>query len=120
MVARLGVVLKDIHIPDAILANASQFVKRVDSPGVAATAEQFRIYIRARMLLTASVESSVDGMSAGFQCAGCGEWNEATVDESAGRSQIYVEDCQICCKPNLLHVEWDGQTQQAVIRAELE
>src|SRR6266550_1739767 len=26
-------------------------------------------------------------MEAGFQCAGCGEWNQTTVDESAGRSQ---------------------------------
>jgi hypothetical protein len=59
-------------------------------------------------------------MTAGFQCAGCGEWNEAAVDESAGRTQTYVEDCQVCCKPNLLRVEWDRQTQAAVIRAELE
>ena len=26
------------------------------------------------------------GMEAGFQCAGCGEWNETSVDESAGRN----------------------------------
>jgi len=31
-------------------------------------------------------------MIAGFQCAGCGEWNETTVDSSAGRQQSYVED----------------------------
>ena len=31
---------------------------------------------------------------AGFQCAGCGEWNEIVVDESAGGRQHYVEDCQ--------------------------
>jgi len=47
---------------------------------------------------------------AGFQCAGCGEWNETTVDESAGGSQSYVEDCQVCCKPNLLTVRYnDGE-----------
>lgn len=59
-------------------------------------------------------------MDTGFQCAGCGEWNETPVDESAGRNQGYVEDCQVCCKPNLLHVsyhpEWDG----FLITAELE
>jgi len=22
------------------------------------------------------------------------------VDESAGRRQSYIEDCQVCCKPN--------------------
>ncbi len=59
-------------------------------------------------------------MSGGFQCAGCGEWNETTVDESAGCHQIYVEDCQVCCRPNLLRVEWNRQTQDVVIRSELE
>jgi hypothetical protein len=37
-------------------------------------------------------------MPAGFQCAGCGEWNETVVDSSAGTEQSYVEDCQVCCK----------------------
>ena len=46
---------------------------------------------------------------AGFQCAACGEWNETSVDASAGRRQQYVEDCQVCCKPNLLRVEYDGE-----------
>ena len=59
-------------------------------------------------------------MNAGFQCAGCGEWNETTLDESAGRNQTYVEDCQICCKPNLLHTRYDPETQQCVVDAELE
>lgn len=44
-------------------------------------------------------------METGFQCAGCGEWNQITVDESAGRTQSYVEDCQVCCKPNVLPVQ---------------
>ena len=38
-------------------------------------------------------------MDAGFQCAGCGEWNVTSVDPSAGRRQEYVEDCQVCCRP---------------------
>ena len=59
-------------------------------------------------------------MQAGFKCAGCGEWNETTVDNSAGRQQCYVEDCQICCKPNVLHIEYDASAQDYVIRAELE
>ena len=46
-------------------------------------------------------------METGFQCAGCGEWNQTTVDESAGRNQSYVEDCQVCCKPNVLRVQYD-------------
>ena len=59
-------------------------------------------------------------MESGFQCAGCGEWNTTTVDDSAGRIQSYIEDCQVCCKPNLLRVEYDSAQQEFVITAELE
>ena len=59
-------------------------------------------------------------MAMGFQCAGCGEWNETSVDESAGRNQVYVEDCRVCCKPNVLHVSYDPDLDQTVIAAELE
>jgi hypothetical protein len=56
----------------------------------------------------------------GYQCAGCGEWNTAFVDESAGSRQSYVEDCQVCCRPNVLRVEWDRSAKEFVISAELE
>jgi Cysteine-rich CPXCG len=59
-------------------------------------------------------------MECGFQCAGCGEWNVTTVDDSAGRTQSYVEDCQVCCKANLLHIEHNPTEQEFVITAELE
>jgi Cysteine-rich CPXCG len=59
-------------------------------------------------------------MDAGFQCAGCGEWNETSVDVSAGMQQGYIEDCQVCCKPNLLRVSYDPETQEFVITAQLE
>jgi hypothetical protein len=59
-------------------------------------------------------------MQSGFQCAGCGEWNETDVDESAGRRQQYVEDCQVCCRPNRLDIMWGGDEGQFVIAAELE
>ena len=57
-------------------------------------------------------------MEASFQCAGCGEWNEIFVDGSAGGRQQYVEDCQVCCKPNLLSVEIESDDVR--ITAELE
>jgi len=59
-------------------------------------------------------------MEAGFQCASCGEWNVTTVDESAGGRQSYVEDCQVCCKPNVLRIEYDNSAQEFFIAAELE
>jgi cysteine-rich CPXCG protein len=59
-------------------------------------------------------------MVSGYVCAGCGEWNETSVDESAGSRQRYVEDCQVCCKPNVLRVSWDADADEFVIDAELE
>jgi hypothetical protein len=59
-------------------------------------------------------------MVSGYVCAGCGEWNETTVDESAGSRQRYVEDCQVCCKPNLLRANWDAGAEEFTIDAELE
>lgn len=59
-------------------------------------------------------------LATGFQCAGCGEWNETVVDESAGNHQAYVEDCQVCCKPNVLAVVWDRSAKEYAILAELE
>jgi len=59
-------------------------------------------------------------MVSGYVCAGCGEWNETSVDESAGSRQRYVEDCQVCCKPNLLCVSWDAGAGEFAIDAELE
>jgi hypothetical protein len=55
-----------------------------------------------------------------YQCAGCGEWNDTFVDESAGGYQQYVEDFQVCCKPNLLNIRWSTADGVFVIHAELE
>ena len=66
----------------------------------------------------ASVGGRLD-MIAGFQCAGCGECNETVVDPTAGVKQSYVEDCQVCCKPNVLRVTWDKSAGEYVISAEL-
>jgi hypothetical protein len=59
-------------------------------------------------------------MLSGFQCSFCGEWNETVVDSSAGTRQSYVEDCQVCCKPNVLQIIWDASAGEYVILAELE
>ena len=58
--------------------------------------------------------------AAGFQCAGCGEWIETTVDESVGSKQQYVEDCQVCCQPNVLTIRWAVLAQEFAITSELE
>jgi hypothetical protein len=59
-------------------------------------------------------------VSTGFQCAGCGEWNEITVDSAGARRQMYVEDCQVCCRPNLLTIEYDRDMEEFSVSAVLE
>jgi hypothetical protein len=38
-------------------------------------------------------------METEVSCPYCGEANAIVIDESAGASQQYVEDCQVCCQP---------------------
>jgi Cysteine-rich CPXCG len=40
-----------------------------------------------------------------YVCDACGEEIVIPVDLSAGESQEYVEDCPVCCRPNIIHVE---------------
>ena len=42
-----------------------------------------------------------------YICDSCGEEIVIPVDLSAGTSQEYVEDCPVCCRPNVIHVEFD-------------
>lgn len=44
-------------------------------------------------------------LDATFDCAYCGETVWTTVDPSGGRHQSYTEDCQVCCRPNVLTIE---------------
>ncbi len=45
-----------------------------------------------------------------YQCAVCGELNETVYDESAGALQEYIEDCQVCCRPNVIRVSVDEES----------
>lgn len=44
---------------------------------------------------------------ASYVCDACGEEIVVPIDISAGESQEYVEDCPVCCRPNVVHVEID-------------
>jgi DNA-directed RNA polymerase subunit RPC12/RpoP len=48
-----------------------------------------------------------------YVCAACGEEIVTPLDLSAGSDQDYVEDCPVCCHPNVLHVqvEEDGEVR---------
>ena len=44
---------------------------------------------------------------ASYICDNCGEEIVVPLDITAGRHQHYVEDCPVCCSPNVLIVEFD-------------
>ena len=58
--------------------------------------------------------------TAEFSCAFCGEINTTFVDFSAGMSQSYVEDCQVCCRPNVLFIQIDEDSLEVDIEADCE
>jgi hypothetical protein len=49
-----------------------------------------------------------------YVCDACGEEIVVPLDLSAGESQEYVEDCPVCCRPNVIHVEIDEQGEARV------
>lgn len=55
-----------------------------------------------------------------YTCAYCGETNLTFIDLSAGTQQSYVEDCQVCCQPNVLYVQIDNETLDVQIDSEPE
>ena len=44
-----------------------------------------------------------------YICGECGEEIVVPVDLSAGHEQDYVEDCPVCCRANVIHVEIDPE-----------
>lgn len=44
---------------------------------------------------------------ASYICDSCGEEVVIPVDLTAGHSQEYVEDCPVCCCPNVIRVDVD-------------
>ena len=56
---------------------------------------------------------------ASYICDSCGEEIVVPVDLSAGGNQTYVEDCPVCCCPNVLTVEVHGDGD-VFVRAEAE
>ena len=55
-------------------------------------------------------------LDATVTCPYCGQAVEITLDPGSGRSQEYVEDCQVCCRPWTVRVEYgdDGTAEVSV------
>lgn len=48
-------------------------------------------------------------MDVEIRCPYCAETLTVVVDESGGRMQSYVEDCQVCCQPIQVRARVDGE-----------
>jgi hypothetical protein len=59
------------------------------------------------------------GLEATFMCAYCLQSNTITVDVTEGTRQEYIEDCQVCCRPNVLHIVVDEELEFATVDAEI-
>ncbi len=46
-------------------------------------------------------------LEAEYICDSCGEAIVIPIDAAAGSEQNYVEDCPVCCAPNIVHLEID-------------
>ena len=46
---------------------------------------------------------------ASYVCDACGEEVVIPLDISQGVNQEYVEDCPVCCRANLIHIEIDDR-----------
>ena len=42
-----------------------------------------------------------------YICDACGEEIMIPLDPSAGTDQEFVEDCPVCCRPNVVHIKVD-------------
>lgn len=42
---------------------------------------------------------------ASYICDGCGEEIVIPIDPSGGAEQSFVEDCPVCCRPSVIHVD---------------
>jgi hypothetical protein len=54
-----------------------------------------------------------------YICAYCFQLNEIVLDASGGEEQEYIEDCEVCCRPNSLSITIDVISRTAEIRADV-
>jgi hypothetical protein len=47
-------------------------------------------------------------MEVDVDCPYCGEPVSLWIDETGGRTQTYIEDCGVCCKPIQVTARHDG------------
>src|SRR5262249_41033634 len=50
---------------------------------------------------------SATAEAASYVCPACLETVDTFPDPGGGQAMSYVEDCSVCCRPNVLAVTWD-------------
>jgi Cysteine-rich CPXCG len=56
-------------------------------------------------------------MSSLYQCPHCGEQVDTAPDQGGGEEQEYVEDCPVCCRPNLIRATYSADEDEFHIEA---
>lgn len=52
-----------------------------------------------------------------YRCGACGEPSTVFVDPGGGSHQSYIEDCQVCCRPNRLDITIDPESGETTVNS---
>jgi hypothetical protein len=52
-----------------------------------------------------ALSSSID-----LTCPFCGSLDSIAIDEGGGAHQTYIEDCAVCCRPRVVHLDASGDS----------
>jgi Cysteine-rich CPXCG len=55
-----------------------------------------------------------------YSCPHCGEEVDSWPDPGGGEEQSYVEDCPVCCRPNLIHASYSSEDDGFFLSAQPE
>ena len=55
-----------------------------------------------------------------YECPACGESVDTEPDRGGGEEMEYVEDCPVCCRPNVLSARYDPELDDFVVQARRE
>jgi hypothetical protein len=55
-----------------------------------------------------------------YVCPHCGEEVDTEPDRGGGEELEYVEDCPVCCRPNVLRAAYDADSDDFIISADRE
>jgi hypothetical protein len=61
-----------------------------------------------RLSSVSSKRGTSSQKEASYICDACGETIVIPIDLTEGGHQMYVEDCPVCCRSNVIHVEIDN------------